>query len=261
MGERAGVGGGAGPLVGSRTAAQAGPPPRPRTSCGPLGRLGRSRSSRKGSVRGVPKEKNAEGAAYGGQESAWRRAQVGEAAWRLWARAAAVTGRRVAADERECVVADRVSRESFCGEDGKEELEAALCCLLHSSRGASIPHGAGKGSSREVGKWPPLAANEVVLSRLEAWAEAGEEACKAWERSYSTPLPPLKDEDLQVVAEATAATLERGWAGGRAFKAIHSPNAAAAFTFRSLLGHLFMMESKRFMELCITIERVEMYRK
>ena len=257
MVERArGAGGGAGPRVVGRTAAlPGGRPPRPNA---PRGRLG-GRRSRKGCARGAPEEQRAASAADGGQERAWRRAQVGEAAWRLWARAAAVAGRQVAADE--CVVADRVSRESFCGEDGKDELEAALWCLLHSTRGAYTPRGAKEGRSRAVGKWGSSKATDAVLARLEAWAEAGEEGCKAWKRSCSTPVPLLGDEDLQVVAEATAATLERGWAGGRAFKAIHNPNAAAAFTIRSLLGHLFTTDPKRFMELCILIERVETFRK
>jgi hypothetical protein len=64
----------------------------------------------------------------------------------------------------------------------------------------------------------------------------------------------LNEEELEVLGEAAAATLKRGQAGGRAFKAIHNERAAAAFALRSLLGYLYASNPERFLALCRYID-------
>ena len=177
------------------------------------------------------------------QDRAWRRAQVGEASWRLWARASAVAERRVDAGQRECVVADRVSRTAFCGEDSRAELHQAACRLL---RAAGASTGARDGA--------PAPLDLGVRTRLDAWAEAGTSAQDGAAASLSGQLFRLNDEELRVLGEAAAATLKRGQAGGRAFKAIHNESAAAVFALRSLLGYLYASSPERFIALCHYIE-------
>ncbi len=181
------------------------------------------------------------------QDRAWRHAQVGEASWRLWARASAVAERCVDAGERECVVADRMSRSAFCGEDSRDELHQAACRLLCAA-GASARASEGA---------PIMPVDAGVQARLDAWAEAGASSqggAAGVVASFSSQHFRLNEEELGVLADAAAATLKRGQAGGRAFKAIHNELAAAAFALRSLLGYLYASSPERFVALCRYID-------
>jgi len=137
-----------------------------------------------------------------------------------------------------------MSRTAFCGEDSREELHQAACRLLCAA-------GASGGASG--GGLMPVDAG--VRARLDAWAEAGASSRAAGVAApFSGQFFRLNEEELEVLGEAAAATLKRGQAGGRAFKAIHNERAAAAFALRSLLGYLYASNPKRFLALCRYID-------